>query len=54
MVKIIFTDLTPSYSSDTLKGIYETENENEKNQENNDNKNSENSFTFLSKKNNLI
>ena len=53
MVKIIFTDLTPSYSSDTLKGIYETENENEKKQEN-DNKNSENSFSYLSKKNNLI
>ena len=48
--KIIFTDLTPSYSTDTLNGIYETENENEKNQENTDNKNSENSFSFLSER----
>ena len=44
--KIIFTDLTPSYSTDAFEGIYENETE----KENNENKNSDNSFSFLSKR----
>ena len=47
--KIIFTDLSPCYTTGAFEGIYGTENENEKNQETNDNKNSDNSFSFLSK-----
>ena len=47
--KVIFTDLTPSYTTGAIEGIYGEGNENDKNQENTEKINNENSFCFLSK-----